>query len=211
MYNKDKIRKIIPSSELSRYYKEEPKASSGLSSEQVSEIIKKLIESNIEEIEKYKKETDKQIKDQKVEIKKLKEETRTIKIDFIAVIGIFVSIFTFISIEIQILRYVCDFWRIAGFSLIIFGSLSSFVILVHSIFSQKEIKNKILAFCVAIFLLGIFVGSVPHIFNINNSCIISTTDNPDVKNILEIKISDELKNSEVQDEIESQNNDSNAK
>ena len=175
MYSEDKIKKMLSVPESSsRYYEEKPKTSSGLSSEQVSEIIKGLIEINKREIEEYKKKTDKQINEQEKEIEKIKEETKTIKIDFIAVIGIFVSIFTFISIEIQILKYVCDFWRIAGFSLIIFGSLSSFVILVHSIFSQKEIKNKILFFCIVIFLLGIFIGSIPHIFNINNSCIVST-------------------------------------
>jgi len=165
---------------------EEIETSSTLSHEAVT--ILKTIEVYRKELKKYKKESDKQINEQEEKIKQIKikfdaefneqkKEVKNMKIDFIAVIGIFVSIFTFISIEIQILRYVCDFWRIAGFSLIIFGSLCSFVILVHSIFSQKEIKNKILAFCVVIFLLGIFVGSIPYIFNINNTCIVNTTDN----------------------------------
>jgi len=158
---------------------EKIETSSSLSHEAVT--ILKMVEVYREELKEYKEESDKQINEQEEKIKQIKtkfneqkREVKNMKIDFIAVIGIFVSIFTFISIEIQILRYVCDFWRIAGFSLIIFGSLSGFVILIHSIFSQKEIKNKILIFCIVIFLLGIFTGSIPHIFNINDTCIVNT-------------------------------------
>ena len=112
---------------------------------------------------------------------RLSKEIERMKIDFITVIGIFVSIFTFISIEIQILRYVCDFFRIAGFSLIIFGSLSGFIILLHSIFSEKKVKRNIWCLFIFPFILGISLGSVPYMFEINNSCIISE------KNISEIE------------------------
>lgn len=57
----------------------------------------------------------------------IQEQIRPIREDFerrlandkaslINVFGIFASIVTFISIEIQILKQICDFWRLLGFS-----------------------------------------------------------------------------------------------
>jgi len=56
------------------------------------------------------------------------EEVRRDKISFITVCGIFVAIFTFISVEIQILRYICDFYKIIAFTLILPGILLLFII-----------------------------------------------------------------------------------
>ncbi len=100
------------------------------------------------------------------------------KVDFITVGGIFVSIFTFISIEIQILKNVCDFYRIAGFSLIIVSSLSLFTLLIQYIGNQwirdndYRFPHKMFwSLCAFPFLLGLvlpWVGSKDS----KNSCVI---------------------------------------
>jgi len=55
------------------------------------------------------------------------EELKTDKHSLIAILGMFVAIFTFVSVEIQILKSVTDVLRIAGLSLIMISSLILFV------------------------------------------------------------------------------------
>jgi uncharacterized membrane protein len=64
------------------------------------------------------------------------------KIDFIAILGVFVSIFTFISIEIQILRYLTNPWIIIAFSFIMFGLMSSFPFVLSYLTSYKDDLEK---------------------------------------------------------------------
>lgn len=158
------------------------------SPQKVLEIIQSIIDTHKKEIENYQLFTQKEIREQKAKINELannikeanenneenKNELKGLKIDFIAVMGVFVSIFTFISIEIQILKYVCDFFRIVGFSLIIFGSLAGFMILLYSIFGQRKNQLKLWLLCFIPFFIGILIGSVPFFKKVNNSCIISS-------------------------------------
>ncbi|MDO8528231.1 MAG: hypothetical protein Q7T03_11195 [Deltaproteobacteria bacterium] len=55
------------------------------------------------------------------------EELYKDKVSLITVLGIFISIFTFISVEIQFLKYICDFHKIIGFTLILPGILLLFL------------------------------------------------------------------------------------
>jgi len=48
------------------------------------------------------------------------------KANFITIAGIFISIFTFISIDVQMFRYICDFKKIVSFILIFAGVLMLF-------------------------------------------------------------------------------------
>lgn len=148
---------------------------------EIDKMIKRterLIDSVDVSAREQKKKIDKNISKINEEIENNKNEIKRIKVDFIAVMGVFVSIFTFISIEIQILKYVCDFFRIAGFSLIIFGSLAGFMILLYSIFGQRKNQWRLWFLCFIPFLLGIVIGSgsVPFFKRVDNSCIISSED-----------------------------------
>ena len=49
------------------------------------------------------------------------------KVSFITVSGIFLAVFTFLSIEVRILQEVCSFNRIIGLSLILSGILLTFL------------------------------------------------------------------------------------
>lgn len=113
------------------------------------------------------------------------------KIDFIAIGGVFVSIFTFVSIEIQILKYVCDFWRIAGFSLIILGSLSSFSFLIQYIAykaagKQQKMHNKghLFLLCIVPLILGLLCPLGNLIYK--DSCTVYEKDLQTIENRIDL-------------------------
>ncbi len=102
-------------------------------------------------------------KDQREVNKKIKELNRD-KISFITVSGIFVAIFTFISIEIQILRYICDFYKIVGFTFIFAGILILFISLLdyvarswvgNTMNNQKRV-SMVLGVAIILIVLGLF-------------------------------------------------------
>lgn len=87
--------------------------------------------------------------------------------NLITVFGIFASIVTFLSIEIQIFKNICDPYRLLGFSLVILASLLSFIFILHLIASfwinekAKEYPKSILVFIALLFIGGgalFFVG-----------------------------------------------------
>jgi len=77
--------------------------------------------------ETTKNEWQKSIEAQIDELKDANKELNRDRVSVITILGIFVAIFTFISIEIQILRFLCDFYKILGFTLIIPGVLLIFI------------------------------------------------------------------------------------
>jgi hypothetical protein len=105
------------------------------------------------------------------EIKRLQRQ----KIELIAIGGLFVSIFTFMSIEIQILQYICDAAMLVGLTFAIFAIMSAFAILTHY-FTQKVIgvKTKLpvgpcLVFCVAPLIMAILSwGYIPERYHQEN-------------------------------------------
>lgn len=62
----------------------------------------------------------------KTQLTKEIERLNTDKISLITVLGIFVSVFTFVSVEIQVLRYICNFYQVLGLTFIIPGILIIF-------------------------------------------------------------------------------------
>jgi len=87
--------------------------------------------------------------------------------NLITVFGIFASIVTFLSIEIQIFKNVCNPSRLLGFSFIVLASLLSFVFILHLIASSwinektKEYPKSIVVFIALLFVGGgalFFVG-----------------------------------------------------
>ncbi|HAT8267598.1 TPA: hypothetical protein JBI63_11475 [Legionella pneumophila] len=96
------------------------------------EVIKTLSNYITQEIKK--------IHDNQKQTTKLIEEFKKDKHNLIEILGIFVGIFTFLSIEIQILRNVTDFLRIAGLSIISFSGLIFFNITLF-IFGERWLNK----------------------------------------------------------------------
>lgn len=96
--------------------------------------------------------------------KKLEELNRD-KISFITVSGIFVAIFTFISVEIQILKYICDFNMIVGYTFIFPGVLIFFIALLDYVArgwikTAEEVQSRVfpvLMVAIALIILGLAV------------------------------------------------------
>ncbi|MFA5829314.1 MAG: hypothetical protein WC843_02360 [Candidatus Gracilibacteria bacterium] len=94
-------------------------------------------------------------------IDKFEKRLVTDKASLMTVFGIFASVVTFLSVEIQFLKNVCDPLRLVGFSLILLASLLSFVWILHLIANywiNEKVKDhpKLLVFF--IFLLFVFGG-----------------------------------------------------
>lgn len=85
--------------------------------------------------------------------------------NLITVFGIFASIVTFLSIEIQIFKNICDPLRLLGFSLIVLASLVSFIFVLHIIanFWINE-KTKEYPKIIIVFILLFFIGGIVLFF-----------------------------------------------
>ncbi len=97
----------------------------------------------------------------------IKKEIAVDKASLFTVFGIFASIVTFVSVEIQILKTICDFWNVAGFSLIFLASLLMFILLLDYIgrgwrndfiFEIKNFPWIISMFIIAIFVTGLLLA-----------------------------------------------------
>ena len=99
----------------------------------------------------------------------VQQEIATDKATLFTVFGIFASIVTFVSVEIQILKSICSIWNILGFSLVILASLLLFLLMLDYIWrwwrnSFKDEVNKfpwiILILIVIIFIVSIYAMSI---------------------------------------------------
>lgn len=130
-------------------------------------------------------------------INKKFDELNRDKISFITVSGIFVAIFTFISIEIQILRYICDFYKIIGFTFIFAGILILFISLLdyvarswieNAVSNQKRVEIVLIVAIILIAIGLIEVGKSNNDWKCNdseNNSIIQF--NPEIKP-LDVKV-----------------------
>jgi hypothetical protein len=77
-------------------------------------------------------------------LEEMRKELAKGKIEFVEFCGIFVAIFTFISIEIQIFRWICDFYKLIGFTLIFGSSLLGFIFVLDFLInnSNKWIEGR---------------------------------------------------------------------
>lgn len=126
------------------------------------EKIKKLDEVIKTDVEKITKETKDELSD-KIDDSKLKT---------IETLGIFVALFTFVSVEFQVFRMLDDPQSIAGLTLILLGSLLTFITVLDSVLSkvklQEDIKFKVLKPkswpLVFIWMLLIILGGALFVF-----------------------------------------------
>lgn len=96
---------------------------------------------------------------------KVNSELKHDKATLFTVFGIFASIVTFTSVEIQILKATCSFWKITGLSLIMLSSLLCFIFVLDYIGRtwREELSKQLKLFpwhlliiVSAIFFVGIF-------------------------------------------------------
>jgi hypothetical protein len=91
------------------------------------------------------------------------------KASLFTVFGVFASIVTLISVEIQMLKTLCSFWDVIGFSLILLAALLIFILLLDHIgrgwrddSGKEQFKNlpwPILIICIVLFSVGIVLAS----------------------------------------------------
>lgn len=114
--------------------------------------------------------------DLKEEVSKLTQKIEQVKTDisitkdnltsnFVTILGIFASIVTFLLIEIQILKNICDYWRLIGFSAFILGGLLSFIGLLHYVITPDpnesyKLKSSLSVITLVIIIFAIFVFSM---------------------------------------------------
>jgi hypothetical protein len=93
-------------------------------------------------------------------IDKFEKSLVTDKASLMTVFGIFASVVTFLSVEIQFLKNVCDPLRLVGFSLVLLASLLSFVWMLHllaNFWINERVKDHpklLVVFIVLLFGLG---------------------------------------------------------
>ncbi|MCA9351524.1 hypothetical protein KC929_01975 [Patescibacteria group bacterium] len=95
------------------------------------QTLELIINSYNEVLQGYIKEVSRTTSDIEQLESRLRTQIDRSKLDFITVIGVFVSIFTFLSIEVQILKFLENFWVTIGFSFILFSLLLSFGLVLH--------------------------------------------------------------------------------
>ncbi len=98
----------------------------------------------------------------------IQREIKFDKASLFTVFGIFASIVTFVSIEIQILKTLCDFWNVIGFSIIILASLLTFILILDYIgrgwrndfkLEIKQFPWILMVFIILLFATGFFSTS----------------------------------------------------
>ncbi|MFN7160799.1 MAG: hypothetical protein ACK4NC_04300 [Candidatus Gracilibacteria bacterium] len=137
----------------------------------------------------------------KQELKKQKDSIENDKIRVIELLGIFVAIFTFFSIEVQILKAVTDFWRIGGLTIIMLGGIV-FLVLLSLLITEFWIKGKKLAKIpeeIIKFLFGalllILLGAVILAFGDKNNPAVIENNASFIEQQNRIKTLEQMKNS----------------
>lgn len=89
---------------------------------------------------------------------KIYETRDQVMANYISVLGIFASIVTFLLIEIQLLRHVCDFYRLMGFSFFIVGLLLTFTTALNFLITSRKEQSfvSVILIILVIFIVFIF-------------------------------------------------------
>jgi hypothetical protein len=93
----------------------------------------------------------------------LEDKIKTAQFQFIEVIGIFVALFTFVSVDIQIFRANLTFTSIIGFTLVTLGGLVLFISLLHlslkwsNDFLWTKPEKQVLSISMILVLFGVIL------------------------------------------------------
>lgn len=119
--------------------------------------LERRLNDRVEEYEKSKDSLSKELRD------RADRDISRLKNEFITIIGIFVSIFTFISVEIQILSSTENVFIFAGLSLILLGGITHLTYLIRATLLERGFENKLIPLLIIgcfIFALGIVSLSI---------------------------------------------------
>lgn len=135
------------------------------------------------------------------------ENIKNDKFRLVEILGIFVAIFTFVSIEIQILRVATDFLRLAGLTVIIFSALSFFLFTLHLISEvwirqskPYKLDKKTTIFYGIVFLILIFGILLVGLGDYKNPSVI--TENEDFLRLKEQVNNLENESTELKSDIQ---------
>lgn len=91
------------------------------------------------------------------------------KSNLITVFGVFASIVTFLSVEIQILKTISSYWSLLGFSIIMLSSLLMFVLILNylgQMWIKEEIKSifqdSVFRFLCFLFIVGLIISGIGY-------------------------------------------------
>jgi len=102
-----------------------------------------------------------QIDNHSIAIERLKQDLTNERLNNITIFGIFASLVTFLSVEIQVFKYIDNFWLLIGLSSFFVSSLLLFVFSIHSIAREKlrwrDFISTPIFFLFMLFLLFSFV------------------------------------------------------
>ncbi|MCX6806858.1 MAG: hypothetical protein NT135_01915 [Candidatus Berkelbacteria bacterium] len=125
-----------------------------VTNEYTNEYYEKFTKEAFPSIEKFREEYKKDINElDKKSRQETREELNNIRrfseqnqIRLIEVLALFVALFTFISINIQIFKFGLPLWIVAGFILILLGALCFFIVIVDAVLRnlpfQKNLVHK---------------------------------------------------------------------
>ncbi len=95
----------------------------------------------------------------------INKKAQDLQIKYTEVLGVFVALFTFVSINIQIFNSISSLSNALIFVLLIFLCLSGFVYLIHLLLNQDNKEAKIFYILLTLFTLGIVIllGLFPNL------------------------------------------------
>jgi Flp pilus assembly protein TadB len=128
----------------------------------------KSIDSTNKSLEETRKDQEKMRKDFALAQTKMKEEIASAQTKIIETVGIFVALFTFISVNVQIFRNVTSLFSAAMFSIILaalIGIMILVFLLVLSPYKKEQKWKKIFCGLLMIFIFFIIVGLVGIFFS----------------------------------------------
>ncbi len=112
---------------------------------------------------------------------KMKEEFDKDKTSFIKFCGIFVSIFTFISVDVQILKTISNVYQLVGFVFVFAALLMGFVLILDYLINDERNIRKfgiITVVLIAFVIIGLYLISFSSRSNIEASSIPSIVNSP---------------------------------
>lgn len=101
------------------------------------------------------------------EVRKIKLELNDYKAKIIEVLAIFVALFTFVSVDIQVFKTDISTLSAMGFTLVMLGALLLFILVLAYLFDEEKSKDKLIRYSlfitsIAFIVIGIFAVGYEH-------------------------------------------------
>lgn len=144
--------------------------------------IDSLVRKN-RKIERLINKQNKELSNTRDELNETRDDSKHIKLDFIQTLGIFVALFTFVSIEFRFLNQPLCFTQLLALNALLLGSLILFVILLGFLTNINKVNLfYLLILILAIIALGLAI--YPTWENKNINCrILNNIENNHIKGV----------------------------